>query len=126
MGVVITDAYTVQFLLEGTLANPPRVTWRESGASLTTLAGGVSVGLWQNHDRAGTRVSLSLRRGAETFSLHEPLNRGWLTKHYPSPDDERLAGLMADLWRAAHAQSQQAPGPEEVRDRLYRQLLFES
>jgi hypothetical protein len=84
---MITDAYTVQFLLEGTLASPPRVVWRESGSALAAQAGGVAVGLCQNHDRAGSRLSLSLRRGEDTFSLHQPLNFGWISKRYASSDD---------------------------------------
>ncbi len=124
---MITDAYTVQFLLEGTVASPPRVVWRESaGAGLAAHAGEVDMDLTQNHDRTGTRIRLSLRQGADTFSLHEPLNRGWLNRRYATEDEELLAVLMTKLWRAASAQLGVPAEPEAARDRLYRQLLFES
>jgi hypothetical protein len=127
---MITDAYTVQFLLEGTLANPPRVVWREAvGTSgFEARSGGVAVGLSETHERSGTRISMRLRRGDDVFSLHEPANQGWLRKGYTSPDDEELAGLLGRLWRAASEQNAAEQGcanMDEARTRLYRQLLFE-
>lgn len=125
--VMITDAYTVQFLLEGTLANPPRVVWSESARTgLAANAGGVAVDLARHHDRTGARISLRLRHGADSVSVHEPLNLGWLRKRYHSEDDERLAGLLTHLWSAAVAQRDALPMPAEARDRLYRRLLFEN
>lgn len=123
---MITDAYTVQYLLEGTLANPPRVIWNDSArAGLATIAGDVSVDLTQHQDRSGTRISLRLYQGGDTFSLHEPRNQGWVKKRYASEDDERLAGLLNDLWGAAAAQGRRPQATEDIRDRLYRRLLFE-
>lgn len=130
---MITDAYTVQYLLEGTLANPPRVVWRESpaeGAGLTARAGGVEVKLSETHSRSATRLSMRFRRGDDTFSLHEPVDTGWFRNGYASADEEALAQLFKRLWRAAIAQSEArsergAQHPEEIRNRLYQQLLFE-
>lgn len=123
---MISDAYTIQFLLEGTRANPPSVVWRESpGSGLAAKAGRVAVDLAKHTERAGTRVSLNFSHGDDTYSLHEPLNRGWLTRSYTSPDEEHLAGLLRDLWKAASDQRAHAAGPEAIRERLYRQLLFE-
>jgi hypothetical protein len=119
---MITDAYTVQFLLEGTLANPPRVVWRESAPGLTAQTGGVSVDLSETCERAGARISVQFRKGEDVFALHEPLNQGWLSKRYATPDDEHLASLLGRLWQAASIQARRAEAPDEIRARLYRQM----
>jgi hypothetical protein len=129
---MISDAYTLQFLLEGTLASPPRIVWQDAsreGPGLVTQMGGVAVELRETYERSGRRISVRFRYGADVFSLHEPQNQGWIRKRYASESDEQLAKLLSELWCAAAEQcSSERPvekGPELVRARLYRQLLFE-
>ena len=129
---MISDAYTLQFLLEGTLASPPRIVWQDASREapgLVTQMGGVAVEMREIYERSGARIRVRFRSGDDLFSLHEPQNQGWLRKRYGSEDEERLAMLLSSLWRAAAEQTARgravSNGPEEVRARLYRQLLFE-
>ncbi len=128
---MISDAYTLQYLLEGTLARPPRIVWQDASREapgLVAQMGGVAVELREIYERSGPRIRVRFRSGDDLFSLHEPQNQGWLRKSYASEDDARLATLLTNLWRAAAEQTSNgrsvANGPEEVRARLYRQLLF--
>ncbi len=130
---MISDTYTLQFLLEGTLASPPRIIWQDASREVPGLVaqmGGVAVELREIFERSGSRIRVRFRSGDDLFSLHEPQNQGWLRKRYASEDDEQLAELLNNLWRAAAEQTGRGRvtvtnGPEEVRARLYRQLLFE-
>jgi hypothetical protein len=129
---MISDAYTLQFLLEGTLASPARIIWQDAsreGPGLVAQMGGVAVEMREIYERSGPRIRVRFRSGDDLFSVHEPQNQGWIRKRYASEDDERLATLLSGLWRAAAEQTSRgrsvANGPEEVRARLYRQLLFE-
>ena len=129
---MISDAYTLQYLLEGTLARPPRIVWQDASneaPGLVAQMGGVAVEMREIFERSGPRIRVRFRSGDDLFSLHEPQNQGWLRKRYATEDDERLATLLTSLWRAAAEQTSRERsvqnGPEEVRARLYRQLLFE-
>jgi hypothetical protein len=129
---MISDAYTLQFLLEGTVASPPRIVWQDASREapgLVAQMGGVAVEMREIYDRSGPRIRVRFRSGDDLLSLDEPRNQGWLRKRYASEDDERLASLLSSLWHAAAQQTAHgrtiANGPEEVRARLYRQLLFE-
>ncbi|MEO5922888.1 MAG: hypothetical protein ABIR70_03580 [Bryobacteraceae bacterium] len=130
---MISDAYTLQFLLEGTIARPPRIVWQDTSREapgLVAQMGGVAVEIREIYERSGSRIRVRFRSGGDVFTLHEPQNQGWLRKRYASIDDEQLATLLNSLWRAAAEQTGReraavTNGPDEVRARLYQQLLFE-
>ena len=129
---MITDAYTVQFLAEGTLAQQPSIIWREletEAVGFKTQVAGVEISITEIHARPATRIGLCFRSGAEEFSLYEPIPVGWFGKTYASQSDADLAAELKKLLRAALQQCTQRVArehehPEEIRERLYQKLLF--
>jgi hypothetical protein len=129
---MITNAYTIQFLVEGTLAVPPSIVWRElanEAAGFAAHVCGVEITLTQIHTRPALRTRLSFRCGVEEFSLYAPVPVGWFGRKYASPDDadlaERLRVLLDAVARqCSERQAQAYAHPEEVRERIYKKLLF--
>ena len=129
---MISDAYTVQFLLNGTVAATPTVVWSElanEALGFRTQVGGVEISITEIHTRPAVRISLTLTAGVEHFSIYTPLPDGWLCGRYSRPEDanlvERLKGLLhAAANQCTQRQARAHEHPEELRERLYRQLLF--
>ena len=131
--MAISDVYAAQYLLEGTLAVPQRIAWREQvpdGASLITELGGVEIVLEHVYARTASHLMLRFRDREDEYCLREPTPIGWFGRRYSSEDDRSLAELLRKLMRAAMLQCQARKAralenPELVRDRIYRRLLFE-
>jgi hypothetical protein len=129
---MITDAYTVQFLLEGTLAQSPSIVWREltsEALGFGTRVGDVEISLTEIHARPAIRIGLCLRCGVQEYSLYEPLSVGWFGKTYASDAEADLAERLKRLLHAASQQcaqrhARQYEHPEELRERLYQRVLF--
>lgn len=129
---MISDAYTVQFLLDGTLAATPTVLWSElvnEALGFRAQVGSVEISIMEIHTRPAVRIGLTLSAGVEQFSLYTPLPDGWLGDRYSRPEEADLAGRLRGLLQAAASQFSQRQArdqehPEELRERLYRQLLF--
>jgi hypothetical protein len=129
---MITDAYTIQFLLESTLALPPSIDWREvanESLSFAATVGVVAITITEIHTRAGVRTELNLRSDGEEFSLYAPIPVGWFGKRFASPGDKDLADRLKELLSAAAQQcadrrEQARAHPDDLRERMYRKLLF--
>ena len=110
---MISDAYTVQFLLNGTMAATPTVVWSElanEALGFRAHVGAVEISIMEIHTRPAVRIGLTLCAGVEQFSLYTPL-----------PDRELL---HAAANQCAQRQARAHQHPEELRERLYRRLLF--
>jgi hypothetical protein len=127
---MVSDTYTVRYLLQATEATPPRVVWHESGGGgLTARVDGVEILLTEIHTRPAIRLGLRFRCREDELWLYSPLPVGWLGHEYATELDRNLADLLHDLFRAAFAQCARKAAydfehPEEVRQRIYQQLLF--
>ncbi len=127
---MVSDTYTIRFLLQATEATPARVTWREGvSGGFVTRVDGVDILVEEIHTRPAVRLGLRLRYRDDELWLYSPLPVGWLGREYTSDNDRELADLMSDLLRAASTQCARRMNydfehPEEVRERIYQQLLF--
>ena len=127
---MVSDTYTVRFLLQATESMPPRVNWREgSSGGYGTRVDNVDILLEEIHTRHSVRLGLRFRHQDDEMWLYSPLPVGWLGREYGSEAERDLADLMNDLLRAASAQCARRmtydfEHPEEVRERIYQQLLF--
>jgi hypothetical protein len=130
--VPISDAYIVQYLLDGTLAVPAEVHWREEDAEQTgyvALLEHVEVILEPAYSRAGSRLILRFRNDGEEFNICEPAQRGWLGRKFSKEDERDLAKLFSDLMSAVASQCARkrlyaAANQQEIRERISRRLLF--
>ncbi len=129
---MITDAYTIQFLLEGTLAKPPSIVWRElanEALGFCSQVGAVEITISQIHARTAIQTGLTFRSGVEKFSLYAPVPVGRFGKKFSSPEDADLARRIDTLLSAVARQCSDRQEdayayPEKVRERIYRELLF--
>ena len=131
--VAISDAYAVQYLLEGTQSGNAHILWREhvdDVGGYVTQVGNVEIQLSHFHSRTGEHVTLRFRSQMDEFYLHEPSSVGWLGRRKYSEDERSLAEMLQRLMRMAEQQINSRreltiQNSERVRERLYRQLLFE-
>jgi hypothetical protein len=127
---MVSDSYTLRYLLQATRDVPERIVWREQKAGdLVTDVDGVEVLLTEVSSRAGIRVGLRFRCGNDEFWLYSPLPFGWSRRRYTSVEEQDLAELLQELFQAARAQCARkkhydTEHGEEIRERVYRQLLF--
>jgi hypothetical protein len=126
---MVSDTYTVRYLLQGTRDVPARVAWREHRGGLMAEVDGVEVLMTEIATRLATRLGLRFRCGSDEFWLYSPVPLGWSRREYGSEEERDLAELLPALWRAAREQCArkrnfEAEHREEIRDRVYRQLLW--
>jgi hypothetical protein len=127
---MVSDTYTVRFLLQATQSAPPRVRWRESSSGgLQARVDGVEILLTEIHFRTAPRLGLRFRYRDDEFWLYSPQPVGWFGREFASEAERDLAELLTELFRAAAAQCARKMNydfehPEEVRERIYQQLLF--
>jgi hypothetical protein len=130
--VPISDAYIVQYLLDGTSQVPAEIHWCEKDAEqigYVAQVEGVDVILEPFYSRSGSRMGLRFRQGDEEFSIREPAAGGWLGRKFSTEDDREMSRLFRGLVRAVASQcalrrqcSQQ--NQEAIRERIGRRLLF--
>jgi len=105
--------------------------WREQDpAGYVTRLGDVQIELQNVWFRSGSLLSLRFCCADDEFDIREPLAQGWFGRKYSTEDQRNLALLMRGLARAAarqcsHRRMRALEHPEQVRERVYRQLLFE-
>ena len=129
----ISDLYAVQCILDGTQSEDPRILWKEQisdGNGYITQIGDVEFHLQQCHSRSGSRLVLNIMDSQDEFCLHEPIAIGWFGRKYGSENERCLAELLQKLMRAVSVQCNNRREraiyhPEQVKERLYRRLLFE-
>ncbi len=132
--MAISDTYAVQYLLEGTQSGNPHILWQEQvdgGGGYVTQVGDVEIQLQHYQSRTGRHLTLRFQSHMDEFYLHEPSSVGWLGRRKYSSEDERsLAEMLQRLMLMAEQQINSRretaiQNPEQVRERLYRRLLFE-
>jgi hypothetical protein len=131
--VPVSDAYLVQYLLQETVRAQHGIVWRERSteAGFVASVGSLKVALEAISSRGGSRLALQFRGVQDEFQIQEPLSQGWFGRHYSTPDESILADLLRDLMRAVETQCRERrlsalQNPEAVRDRVFRQLLFDA
>jgi hypothetical protein len=132
VAVAISDAYIIQYLLDGTLEVPAQIHWREKDAEQAGYVAqleGVDVILEPVYSRAGSRTVLRFRHDDEEFSVAEPAGGGWLGRKFSTEDERRLVrlfrGLIAAVVSQCASRRQQAEqNQEEIRERISHRLLF--
>lgn len=128
----ISDAYIVQYLLDGTSEVPAQIQWREKDDEQPGYAAQVEevdVILERVYSRAGSRLVLKFRQDGEEFCIREPGGRGWLGRKFSTQDARELIRLFRELLTAVTAQCafqtrQAEHNHQEIRDRISRRLLF--
>jgi len=79
--VSISDAYIVQYLLDGTSELPAQVHWCEKDSErfgYVARVESVDLILEPMYSRAGSHLILRFRHNTEEFSIIEPAGGGWL------------------------------------------------
>ena len=127
----ISDAYIVQYLLDGTSQVPAEIYWREKDAEpgYVALVEGVDVILEPFYSRAGSRLGLRFRQGTDEFSISEPAGGGWLGRKFSTEDDREMSRLFRGLISAVISQcalrhQRNEQNQEQIRERIGRRLLF--
>ena len=128
----ISDAYIVQYLLDGTSEVPAQIHWCEKDAEQAGYVAqleGVDVILEPVYSRTGSRLVLRFRDDGEEFSISEPAGRGWLGRKFSSEDERHLIRLFRGLIQAVASQctirrQRAEENQEEIRERISHRLLF--
>lgn len=128
----ISDAYIVQYLLDGTSEVPAQIHWCEKDAEQAGYVAqleGVGVILEPVYSRTGSRLVLRFRHGGEEFSICEPAGRGWLGLKFSTEDERHLIRLFRGLIQAVASQctirrQRAEENQEEIRERISHRLLF--
>ena len=128
----ISDAYILQYLLDGTLAVPAEVHWREKDAEhfgYVTQLEGVDVILEPIYSRSGSRMILRFCHNGEEFGICEPAGGGWLGRKFSTEDERHLVRLFRGLVKAVVTQctirrQRAEQNQEEIRERISHRVLF--
>lgn len=128
----ISDAYIIQYLLDGTSEVPAQIYWCEKDAEqfgYVAQMEGVDVILEPVYSRAGSRLVLKFRHDGEEFDISEPAGGGWLGRKFSSEDERHLVRLFRGLIQAVVSQCsirrQRAEQNQEgIRERISHRLLF--
>jgi len=130
--VPISDSYIIQYLLDGTVAVPAEIHWREKDSEHVGYAAqleGVDVILEPIYSRAGSRQVLRFHHNGEEFAITEPAGGGWLGRKFSTEDESHLVKLFRGLIQAVVSQctvrrQRAEQNRDEIRDRISHQLLF--
>jgi hypothetical protein len=130
--VPISDAYIVQYLLDGTSQVPAEIHWREKSAGQSgyvSLVEDVKVILEPVYSRAGSRLVLRFRHNGDEFVIGEPAKGGWLGRKFSTEEERGLSRLFRELVHAVAAQcairrQRAEQDQEEIRERISHKLLF--
>ena len=128
----ISDAYIVQYLVDGTSEVPTQIHWCDNDGEQVgykALVEDVDVFLEPVYSRAGSRLVLKFRHDGEEFRIMEPAGGGWLGRKFSSEDERELVKLFRELNSAIISQcvtrrQRAEQNQEEIRERIGRQLLF--
>jgi hypothetical protein len=130
--VPISDAYIVEYLLDGTSQVPPEIHWREKDAEqvgYVALVEDVDVILEPFYSRSGSRLGLRFRQGGDEFCISEPAAGGWLGRKFSTEDQRDFSRLFRKLVAAVTSQcalrrQRAEQNQEQTRERIGRRLLF--
>jgi len=107
VAVPISDSYIIQYLLDGTVAVPVEIHWREKDpehVGYMAQLEGVDVILEPVYSRAGSRQVLRFCHDGEEFVIHEPACGGWLGRKFSTDDERDLVRLLRGLSDAVVSQ----------------------
>jgi hypothetical protein len=127
----ISDSYVVQYLVQGTCRARPPIIWREQDHSgYVARVGNLEIALENAYVRSGSFLVLRFRYADHEFEIREPAAQGWFGRHYVTEDQRNLATLLRGLmqaaaWQCHHRHMRALENPEQVREEVYRHLLFE-
>jgi hypothetical protein len=130
--VPISDAYIIQYLLDGTATVPAEIHWREKDAERVGYMArleGVDVVLEPVYSRAGSRQVLRFCHDGEEFAISEPAGGGWLGRKFSTEHERHLVGLFRRLVDAVASQctvrrQRAEQNQEEIRERISHRVLF--
>jgi len=130
--VPISDAYIVQYLVDGTSETRAAIHWCEKDADqigYVARVEDVDVFLEPVCSRAGSHLVLRFRHGSDEFGISETAGRGWLGRKFSTEDERELARLFHELHTAVALQCvtwrQRAERNQaQIRERIGRRLLF--
>jgi len=130
--VPISDAYIVQYLLDGTSEVPAQIHWCEKDSEhfgYVARVEEVDLFLELMYSRAGSRLILRFCHAGEEFGISEPAGGGWLGRKFSSEDDRNLVRLFRGLLKAVVSQcnirrQRAEQNQEEIRERISHRLLF--
>lgn len=128
----ISDAYIVQYLLDGTSEVPTQIHWCEKDADqvgYVAMVEEVDVFLGPFYSRAGSHLCLRFRHSDEEFSIREPAAGGWLGSKFCTEDERELSTLFRKLIAAVTSQCavrrhRAEANQEQIRERIGRRVLF--
>ena len=128
----ISNAYIVQYLVDGTRELPETICWREKSSEqmgYAALVEGVDVILEPEYSRAGTRLTLRFRHNEDEFRICEPAAGGWLGRKFSTEDERQVMKLFRELVAAITAQCAQRRvraerHRDQIREQISRRLLF--
>ena len=128
----ISDAYIIQYLLDGTSETPVEIHWCEKEAEHAGYVAqleGVDVILEPVYSRGGSRLTLRFRHDGEEFSISEPTGGGWLGSKFSSEDERHMVRLFRGLMKAVISQckirrQRAEQNQEEIRERISHRMLF--
>jgi hypothetical protein len=132
VAVAISDAYIVQYLLDGTSEVPAQIHWYEKDAQqfgYVALVEDVAVTLEPVYSRTGSRLVVRFRHDGEEFRVSEPAAGGWLGRKFSTEDERGLVRLFRALNAAVVSQcairrQRSEENQDETRERIGRRLLF--
>jgi hypothetical protein len=132
VAVPISDSYIIQYLLDGTLAAPAEIHWREKDAESAGYVAqleGVDVLLEPVYSRGGSRLLLRFCHGGEEFVIREPAGGGWLGRKFSTEDERHLVRLFRSLVKAVVSQcatrrQRAEQNQETIRERISHRVLF--
>jgi hypothetical protein len=130
--VPISDAYIIQYLVDGTRKVPETICWREKSAEhmrYEALVEGVEVILEPEYSRAGSHLVLKFRHNDDEFRILEPAAGGWLGRKFATDEERHLVKLFRELIAAVTAQCAQRRvraerNRELIREQISRRMLF--
>ena len=128
----ISDAYIIQYLVDGTREAPETICWREKSTEqmgYAALVEGVEVILEPEYSRAGSHLILRLRLGDNEFRICEPTGGGWLGRRFSTEDERHMVKLFRELITGIVSQCNQRRlraerNREQIREQISRRLLF--
>jgi len=130
--VPISDAYIIQYLVDGTREVPETICWREKSAEqmgYAVLIEGVEVILEPEYSRAGAHLTLRFRHNNDEFRICEPAAEGWLGRKFATEDERTLMRLFRELMVAvtaqcAHRRVRAERHMDQIREQISRRMLF--
>ena len=128
----ISDAYIIQYLVDGTREVPETICWREKSAEqmgYAVLIEGVEVILEPEYSRAGAHLTLRFRHNNDEFRICEPAAEGWLGRKLATEDERTLMRLFRELMVAvtaqcAHRRVRAERHRDQIREQISRRMLF--